>query len=91
MPSNALRSEDPNPGELKRRRRGLPTWCNPVLTLLRYPRFSPGNSAGDARLILQLPALLREHRLDPMVGEGNYCIPAGFTSWSSHWVQVVGL
>ena len=52
------------------------------------PRCFSRGSTG-ARLIRQLPTLLREHRLDPTVDEGLYTSPAGFTSWSSHRVQAV--
>ena len=62
-----------------------------MLSVLRCPVACPHqNPRGDGQLIRQLPALLREHRLDLVVDEGNYCIPAGFTSWSSHWLKAVG-
>ncbi len=46
---------------------------------------------GDERLIRQLPALLREHRPELMVGERLYRSPAGFTSWSAHWAKAVAV
>jgi hypothetical protein len=54
-------------------------------------RSRPGDSRGDETLIRQLPALLREHRPDLMVGEALYRSPAGFTSWSSHWAKAVAV
>jgi len=46
-------------------------------------------SRGDEQIIRQLPALLRQHRPELMVGEGPYRSPAGFTSWSGHWAKAV--
>jgi hypothetical protein len=52
--------------------------------------FSDG-SRGDERLIRQLPALLRQHRPELMLGETLYRSPAGFTSWSGHWAKAVAV
>ncbi len=52
--------------------------------------FSDG-SRGDEQLVRQLPALLRQHRPDLMVGDGLYRSPAGFTSWSAHWAKAVAV
>jgi hypothetical protein len=52
--------------------------------------FSDG-SRGDEQLVRQLPALLRQHRPDLMVGEGLYRSPAGFPSWSAHWAKAVAV
>ncbi len=49
------------------------------------------DSRGDEQLIRQLPALLRQHRPDLMVGERFYRSPAGFTSWSAHWAKAVAV
>lgn len=54
-------------------------------------RSTPGDPFGDERLIRQLPALLREHRPELMVGEQLYRSPAGFTSWSAHWAKAVAV
>jgi hypothetical protein len=56
------------------------------------PRRSfPDSSRGDEQLVRQLPALLRQHRPDLMVGEGLYRSPAGFPSWSGHWAKAVAV
>ena len=47
------------------------------------------SSRGDEQLVRQLPALLRQHRPDLMVGEHLYRSPAGFTSWSRHWAKAM--
>ncbi len=49
------------------------------------------SSRGDEQLVRQLPALLRQHRPDLMVGDGLYRSPAGFTSWSAHWAKAVAV
>jgi hypothetical protein len=49
------------------------------------------SSRGDEQLVRQLPALLRQHRPDLMVGEHLYRSPAGFTSWSAHWAKAVAV
>jgi hypothetical protein len=49
------------------------------------------SSRGDEQLVRQLPALLRQHRPDLMVGEHLYRSPAGFTSWSGHWAKAVAV
>jgi hypothetical protein len=46
---------------------------------------------GDERLVRQLPALLRQHRPELMLGETLYRSPAGFTSWSGHWAKAVAV
>ena len=49
------------------------------------------SSRGDEQLVRQLPALLRQHRPDLMVGEHLYRSPAGFTSWSGNWAKAVAV
>ena len=52
--------------------------------------FSDG-SLSDERLFRQLPALLRQHHPDLMLGEKLYRSPPGFTSWSGHWAKAVAV
>ena len=49
------------------------------------------SSRGDEQLVRQLPALLRQHRPDLIVGEDLYRSPAGFTSWSAHWAKAMAV
>jgi hypothetical protein len=75
--------------------RPLAIWSNLEGTVLPpHPpmsrRFSQ-SPFGDERLVRQLPALLREHRPDLMLGEKLYRSPSGFTSWSGHWAKAVAV